>query len=265
MLTETTAIRTYFGKLGFEPEIADIYLALHTHGPQSISELSRNSKVERTRIYRLIDKLMENSLIEVESHYKRGIIKAAPIANLSIVITQKEQELKALQDELGLIQQVLARNSLSDPATRVQFYQGTEGIRQMLWNELRAKSEIVGYANRILEEATGKKFMERWTDEFEARGLRSRILLNDDFIASWKAGRKTVGTDRRVKDMEYNYIPDSVFRLTHLCDIYDNVVVYYHWKNGEVFGLEIYNQEIADTQRQFFEMLWPKSKPDTSF
>ncbi|MEK7153681.1 MAG: helix-turn-helix domain-containing protein, partial [Patescibacteria group bacterium] len=108
MLTDDLAIRTYFGKLGLEPEIADIYLALHANGSQTISELSRTSGVERTRIYRLLDKLMDTNLIEVESHYKRGIIKPAPIANLNILISKREQELKSLQDELELIEQVLA-------------------------------------------------------------------------------------------------------------------------------------------------------------
>src|SRR5687767_2632205 len=128
MIMDTAAVRTYFAKLGLEAEIADLYLALYAHGPQTISELSRNSRVERTRIYRLIDKLLESNLVEVESQYKRGIIKAAPIANLHILIAKKEQELKSLQDELGLIEQVLARNSLSSPATRVQFYHGPEGV-----------------------------------------------------------------------------------------------------------------------------------------
>lgn len=90
MLTDTGAVKAYFAKLGFESEIADIYLALHTYGAQTISELSRNSKVERTRIYRLIDRLMESNLIELETRYKRGAIKAAPIANLNILISQKE-------------------------------------------------------------------------------------------------------------------------------------------------------------------------------
>lgn len=265
MLTDVAAIRTYFAKLGLEPEVADIYLALHTHGPQTISALSRNSKVERTRIYRLIDHLLASNLIEVESHHKRGIIKAAPIANLNILIAQKEQELRSLQDELELIQQVLARNSLSNPATRVQFYSGKEGVRQMLWNELRAKGELVGYTNRILEEATGKKFMEHWTNEFEARGMKARILLNDEFVKGWQAGKNTIGTGRRVKNMAYNYLPDSVFKITHLSNIYDDVVAYYQWKDGDVFGLEIYNKDIADAQRAFFEILWAKSTPETRF
>lgn len=267
MLTDVTAVRNYFKKLGFDVEIADIYLALYAHGPQSISSLARTSGVERTRIYRLIDRLMESNLIEVETHYKRGMIKAAPVANLHILIAQREQELKSLEDELGLIEQVLARNSLSDPATRVQFYRGREGIRQMLWNELNAKTEILGYNYRILEEGTGKKFMERWTDEFEKRGLRCRLITGDDFAESWDEGQSTSGegTGVRIKGMQYNCISSKIFKITQSTDIYNNVVAYYNWRGGEVFGIEVYNQEIADTQRQFFELIWEKSQPETRY
>jgi sugar-specific transcriptional regulator TrmB len=265
MLTDVSAVRNYFAKLGLETEIADIYLALYSYGPQNISELARHSGVERTRIYRLIDALMETSLIEVETQTKRGIIKAAPITNLHILINQREQELKNLQDELGLIEQVLARNSLSSPSTRVQFYQGPQGIRQMHWNELNATSEILGYSNRILEEATGKKYMERWTDEFVKRKLTSRLLVNEDFVQSWTQGRRSIGTGRRVKGIDYRLIAPEQFKLTHLCTIYDAVVSYHHQKDGEVFGVEIYNQDIADSQRQFFELLWGKSQPEIRF
>jgi len=264
MLTDTAAIRTYFAKLGFEPEIAGIYLALHAHGPQTISELSRNARVERTRIYRLIDRLLESNLIEVESHYKRGVLKAAPIANLRILINEKEQELKNLQDELELIEQVLARNSLSNPATRVQFYRGPEGMRQMRWNQLRAKKSAgsVGYAQQIYDDLAGNAFMDRWVPEFETRGLKRRLLVNDSFVKSWQA-RKPAG--RRIKGYQYNYIPPSIFRIGDNCDIYDNVTAYFQHKDNETFGIEIYNQDIADTQRQMFEMLWAQSVPETRF
>jgi sugar-specific transcriptional regulator TrmB len=259
MLTDTSAIRTYFRKLGLETEIADLYLALHAHGPQTISELSRNSKVERTRIYRLIDKLMESNLIEVESRYKRSVVKAAPIANLHILITEKENELKSLQDELRLIEQVLARNSLSSPATRVQFYHGPEGIRQLRWNQLRTKTEHVGYAYRVTGEGSGKAFGKSWAEEFESRGLHKRLLINDEFIDSWKRHKPA----RRIGGIQYNYIDPQIFKILNITDVYDDVTVYFQWKNGEVFGIEIYNQDIADMQRQMFEMLWAKSKPET--
>jgi hypothetical protein len=267
MLPDKNTIRTYFSKLGLEPEIADIYLALHANGPQTISELSRNSRVERTRIYRLIDQLLASNLIEVETHYKRGIIKAAPITNLNILISEKEQELKSLQDGLGLIEQVLGRNSLSSPVTRVQFYQGHEGIRQMFWNELRAKAEIVGYVYRIVDEPNGRKFMERFWEEFHERKLHMRLISGDAFATSWEDANNTFGQgySQRVDSIDYHYISPDIFPITHLCEIYDDVVMYCNWKDNELFGIEIYNQQIADAQRAMFEILWAKSQPDMRF
>ncbi|HSW99046.1 MAG TPA: helix-turn-helix domain-containing protein [Candidatus Saccharimonadales bacterium] len=256
------AIRTYFAKLGLEREIADLYLALHTDGPQTISALSRSAQVERTRIYRLIDKLLASNLIEVEMHYKRGVIKAAPIANLHILINQKEQELRALQDELGLVERVLARNSLSSPATRVQFYRGPEGIRQMLWNELQATDTLLGYHYQILDSGVGNAFMHRWAAEVESRGLQRRVMFGEAYVASWRA-RKPAG--QRIKGIAYHYLPADVLPITHSCDVYDDVVAYYNWQDGEVFGIEIHNKQIAAAQRRLLEGLWAQSRPETRF
>lgn len=255
MTPDTNAIRTYFAKLGLGTEIADIYLALHANGPQSISELSRTSKVERTRIYRLIDKLLASNLIEVESGNKRGIIKAAPIANLNILISQKEQELKGLQDELGLIEQVLVRNTLSNPATRVQFYHGPEGIRQMQWNLFKSEGDILSIMHEPMQDATGDAFFKRWAENWNRGDWKCRILLDDHFLRlsnDWH--RKNPGVTP--KSHYSRVLKPSEFPIKFETDIYNDVVSYYNWHEGEIFGVEIYNKNIADFQRKFFEILW---------
>lgn len=258
MLTDARAVRTYFAKLGLDTDIADIYLSLHANGPQTISELSRNAKVERTRIYRLIDKLMASNLIEVETHYKRGIIKAAPIANLHILINEKEQELKSLQDELELLQQVFARNSLSNPAARVQFYRGTEGHKQMMWNEARAGSQVLAIIHQVEQTKTSKAFFERWVEECNRNNTSCREVHSDDFrkgYDSWYAKNENA----RLNNYEARYVSPKTFRIRHSTCIYNDVVAHYQWKDGEIFGIEIYNKEIADEQRQLFELIWEKS------
>ena len=257
---DTAAIRTYFAKLGLEREIADLYLALHANGPQTISALSRSAHVERTRIYRLIDKLLASNLIEMETRSKRGIIKAAPIANLHILINQKEQELRALQDELELVEQVLARNSLSSPATRVQFYHGPEGIRQMLWNELQAKGTLLGYHYQILDSGVGNTFMHRWAAEVEKRGLKRQVMFGEAYVDSWRA--RTPG-GHRIKGIEYHYLPAEALAITHSCDVYGDTAAYYNWQDGEVFGIEIHNKQIAAAQRYLLQGLWAQSRPET--
>lgn len=261
MLPDTTVVRDYFAKLGLAEEIADLYLALYKNGPQTISALSRHARVERTKIYRLIDQLLASGLIEVESHSKRGIIKAAPISNIRILISQKEQELQSLHSELGLLEKVMARNSLSSPATRVQFYTGPEGYKQMMWNETKARAEVRCIVYEIAQPKTNKAFFERWVEQCNQKGVAFREVHGDAFRKShdeWHAAN----VNAKLKNYDPRYIDPKIFPITHSMDIYDNVVAYYNWKDGEIFGIEIYNQDIADAQGIFFELLWSQAQQD---
>lgn len=251
MLPETSAIRSYFAKLGLEEEIADIYLALHVHGPQTISQLARNARVERTRIYRLIDKLMDSNLIEVEPQHKRGVIKAAPIANLRILISQREQELRSLQDELGLIEQVLARNTLSSPALRIQLYTGPTGAKQMRMNMTNTKSELLSILSRDPREETSPQSIQEWIVQCEEQKIQSRVL------SAIPASQPSFPYPRGWGVRSLRQSPINTYNLV----IYDAVVATFHWENNTTFGMEIHSKEIADTQKAYFEMLWQHSQP----
>jgi sugar-specific transcriptional regulator TrmB len=255
MAADVRAIRTYFSKLGLDKEIADIYLALHSYGPQSISQLSRNAHVERTRIYRLIDQLMESNLIEVESHNTRGIIKAAPIANLHILIAQKAQELKSLQDELGLIEQVLARNSLSSPAGRVQVYDGPEATKQIWRNAAAATSEVLAVLYKDLSESMDADFRRRWVESVNQHENRLRIIYAADLQRSPLMPTGTASP----RTWESRAVAKDTFPVSHSSIIYDDVIASFYWQDTQVFGMEIYNSEAAKAQRAYFELLWAKA------
>lgn len=256
MLPQDNAIRMYFAKLGLEPEIADLYLSLHTNGAQSISELSRSSKVERTRIYRLIVKLMESNLIELESGHKRGIIKAAPIANVKILISQKEQELQSLRDDLELVETTLARNSLSSPAVKVQFYHGPEGLRQMQWNQTRAKLELLVIQHEPINATLGDAFTLAWADKINSNEQKVRMLHNARFKKLNEEWYKSKNIPELIKNIEAKLLNNEDFEITHNTVIYDDIIAYVIWKDDEIFGIETHNKYIADSQRQVFEILW---------
>jgi hypothetical protein len=257
------AVRTYFAKLGLAPEIADIYLALHTSGPQSMSDLARSSGVERTRIYRLLDTLMDSSLIELESHDRRGIVKAAPIANLNILINKREQELKSLQDELTLIEQVLARNSLSSPTTRVQFYTGHEGIKQMLWNLTKAHTTIHATLIESLQTITNDRFLERWVTACKNGDVQMQSMFGKRYL-EYQQKLNANYIDTSFPNWQNRYIDEGVFRITQSTLIYNDVVGYINRKDDETFGVEIQNSGIADSQLQLFKLLWQKADKATT-
>jgi DNA-binding MarR family transcriptional regulator len=260
MSEDSQAIKYYFERLGLETEIADLYTALHIYGAQTISELARTSNVERTRIYRLIDELEHSNLIEIETHYRRKILKAAPITNLHILLTKKEEELRSLRNELQDIDETLRRNSLTSPLTRVQFYRGPEGLKQMFWNQTKAKGESTSTLYQNMQNRTNETFFARWVERCNERGLGFRGIVSEHFISTQKDWYAT-HTNERLKNWAARYVPDNTFKITHATTVYDDVVVYHNWLDGEVFGIEIYNHEIAGAQRQLFEMLWQQAEP----
>ena len=254
MSGDTQAIRAYFFKLGLSSEIADVYLALYAYGEQTISELARTSGVERTRIYRLMDELRATNLIEVESQYKRNILRAAPISNLQILLSKKEEDLRVLSKGLGDLQTLLTQNSAVD-ATKVQAYRGIDGVKQMFWNQTRGKSENISILYENMQSRTKLIFFERWVRIMNERNMQSRSIIGDNFVRTQQEWYRK-NNNERIANWQGRYVPDGVFPITHSVVVYDDVTSYYNWKDGEIFGIEIYNQQIADAQRQFFEMLW---------
>lgn len=259
MSGDTQAIRAYFFKLGLSSEIADIYLALYAYGEQTISELARTSGVERTRIYRLMDELRATNLIEVESQYKRNILRAAPISNLQILLSKKEEDLRTLSRGLGDLQTLITQNSAVD-ATKVQAYRGIDGVKQMFWNQTRGKSENISILYENMQSRTKLTFFERWVRIMNERNMQSRSIIGDNFVRTQQEWYKK-NNNERIANWQGRYVPDGVFPITHSVVVYDDITSYYNWKDGEIFGIEIYNQQIADAQRQFFEMLWTQGRP----
>jgi sugar-specific transcriptional regulator TrmB len=260
MDTSIAIVRSYFAKLGVPSEVVDIYLALKQHGPQTISQLARSAGVERTRIYRLLDALESSGLIEVQVENKRSIFRAAPTSNLHILLSKKEQELKDLQGELEEITRLAESLEQTSPFSRVQFYRGRDGAKQMLWNQTKATTERVCVLNENLQIRTDSAFFERWVRRNNERGLRGRGVVNEQFIQTqqkWYASHH----NERLAHWQSRFLPSEVFAMTHSTVVYDDVTSFYSWRDGEVFGIEIHNPDIATTHRQLFDMLWTGAKP----
>lgn len=248
-------VHEYFAKLGLEPEIANIYLALQAYGPQSLMQLARNAKVERTRLYRLLDTLAGCQLIEVEELYKRKLYKAAPIGNLQGLLTKREQEVRDLQSELQSLEQSYIHQRQYSPLTHVQFYRGIDGVKQMFWNQTRAKGETLSILYENMQSRSNLTFFERWVERCNLQGLAFRSLVGDHFLETQRTWYGKHGNEK-LDNWQGRYVPQAILPITHSMVTYDDVVAYYNWKDGETFGLEIYNQEIANGQRHVFESFW---------
>lgn len=259
MVENLQALQKYLVKFGFEPKLADLYVALQTYGTQTISELARNAGVERIHIYRLLDAMKKSGLFEFEVRYKRTVLRAAPFGNLKLLLSEREHELEALQQEHADLS-LAFRSNMKSVTTRVQFFEGIDSLKRMLWSETKGKSENLAILYENLHSATDRAFFERWIARCNERGVRSRGIIGDHFIKTQQAWYQEQHSER-MRHWQTRHIPENVLAITHSTVTYDDKVLHYSWRDKRVFGIEIQNADIARMQRQLFEVLWTQAVP----
>jgi len=207
-----------------------------------------------------MDEMTASTLIETEVQYKRHIFRAAPVSHLQVLLAKKEQEIHDLRKEFDELQRNLVAESFDTPLTRIQSYKGPEGVKQMLWNQSKGRGENVSILYENMQSRTNEKFFKRWVHEFNKSGSTSRSLVGDHFIESQREWYKTHDNER-IKEWNARYVPESLFPISYSTVVYNDITAYYKWDDEEVFGIELHNKEIADTQRRFFDILWQQSTP----
>lgn len=245
-------IEKYLEELGFSHEVGRLYSILVSKGPLTILEASRATEIERTALYRLVDDLMARGLIEEVLEYKSRRLQAAPPHKIKDLVERKRREAEGLAHDYPEFEK-LVQNMPSSNSTQVRYYRGISGIKQILWNETKAKSGVIGYTYRNLEEVVGLSYFRQWVSELEKNKVVCRDLRSDSFLLSSDSPEFV---RIHIDQSAWRYLPDAVMHLTHNLDVYNDIVAMYYWQDNELFGIEIQNQQIADMQRSIFETLW---------
>ena len=253
-------LNDFLKNLNLNHEEIVVFSILCQKGPSTILNLSRYTNINRTRIYRLVEKLKKQRLVEELVDEHRIIIKAVNPHQLGLLIKEQENKTNFLKDNLTQVTDLINLSQASiQPGTKVLFYRGVDGIKQMVWNNLQAKKEVVGYTYRQVNEFVGNKFIENWRGEFIKRNLFFRDIFSDQYIDSLSLLNKN-----KLKlshpHFESRYLPTKILNVNHQIDIYNDVIGFYNWHEGEIFGIEIYNGKIATMQKQLFEIVWTQAK-----
>ncbi len=240
--------------LGLEKNEAKVYITLFDKGDLSLLELARMTGINRTTLYRIAEKLVKLGLAR-EVLDQRGIrLQASHPESLKHLVQEKERKIEEIKKRLPIVLKSL--DLLEHPfrieATKIVYYKGVRGLKQVLWNTLRTKNEVVGYGYLNWNESVGKRFAEQLREEIVKRRIQTKEIQNENYQPLEKF--------TQLKDYESHYqrkiIPTSVIEIRHDTYIYDDVCAFYYFYKGEMFGLEIYNQEIALTQKEIFYALW---------
>lgn len=250
----TISLLTQFGVSDTE---AKVYLAILGGRGDTALALSRHLKLARTKVYRLLDNLLAYKLVVTRVGERGMRFVATPPDQLDFLVSDREHTLSQLQHILPTLQSQLSELALrgESPKSQVLYYHGLEGLKQVTYNSLRAKGELLTYEIGTLDSFLSHAEAENLRERFVANKIHIRTLTHLTHMEAWTDVTEIVEHYCEIRHIDPHGNP---FQFEIL--IYNNVYCMYRYTGDEIFCIEIYSQELADMQRQLFEYLWGVAK-----
>jgi sugar-specific transcriptional regulator TrmB len=259
MSTQTDKLKNILHPFGLSEDESEIYLVLLHNGQLGALDVSRLTKIPRTRVYRNLDKLNQISLVsEKVSESGKKFLANSP-KNLELIIKDKEVEIEKLKNSAPQIySQLMSIASQAPVGSEVLFYRGIEGLKQINWNSTKTKGTF-----RIMELESMNLFLDRaFAEKVRQEFVNNRIEVHQ------LSNTVSISEHTNVKDAtnfwKPKYIDPKKLKITFETFVYnDTYAMYYYTEENDVFGVEIINEQLAHQQKQIFDIVWRSAREMT--
>lgn len=249
-----TTLKILMQDLGLTDKYGLVYEYLIKMGGTTPLELARETKINRSSLYRYLEDLREVGLVELILKDKSSSYKASP-DGLSQYLMSEEARVEKLKTRIPKLVKELGEQKVFS-GSEVKYFQGKDGLKQMLWNVVASGKPYAGLGYENWNTSVGKTYADKLRSKNMETGAKSREITNER-----ESGFEytTLGAEYQ-RIYEHRRIDTAILEIKHDTYIYGEVFAYYYHYQGEYFGVEIHNKEIARTERQMFEILWKMAK-----
>lgn len=258
MSTQTDNLLALLEPFGLTQEESKIYLELLEKNTSTALSLSRSLHISRTKVYRILDKLIEKELVIQQLDSSGFKFIANDPSQLSLLLSKKESELIALQKNLPHVIDLLQSKVGSEKSgSKILYYRGQEGLSQVNWNLLKAKDQFFSYevstANAYLPQIEAEKLRQALVD----KKIFIKTLTNKTYQEPYTEIIELVKNWWQLK-----HISSKTLEIRADIFIYNNVyAVCNYLDSGDIFCFEIYNENLAQMQKDIFTKLWHDAVP----
>lgn len=252
-MADATDVKTSLSKIGLSQREIEVYSALSNGEESTVTEISQKTGIPRSTVYRICSRLSKKKLIDNNVGPKGKKVKIADSAKFKLLVEKKKEEIKLYRHALKQIDNFTKNIPKNTPNTQVRHFRGIKGMKQLIWNTLQAKDEIVGYSVFGRVNIIGDLFTKKYNAEALHLNITDRVIINKKALPEVK---KIFQDTIQSKYQNIRIISDKLFYVSGDTYIYNNIYAVNFWDKNEVVGVEIQNEEIAKVQRGIFEMLW---------
>ena len=248
-------------KTGLTQDQAVVYEILLKVGEQQASSLYKQIpstySLSRPLVYKILDELIEKELVEKNDPKNKvsTFIAKHPIAIGKYFDVQKAKIDTAKKQFEAISGQLSSIYNLSSGKPGVQFFEGEQGIWEVLLDSTNTTEEVLTYADigaiqRYIPELNAEYSAIREDKHIKTRGL---IVDSPEARTFLKTYDKQTTTTKLIP----NTLDIAPFQT--IMKIYDQKVSYITLTDSYFIGVIITDQFIANTHKYLFESLWELS------
>lgn len=231
-----------------------VYLALIGLGESTISPIVFTSKVTKSKVYDILNKLIDKGLV---GYIIRDGVKHYNANNPQMIteyVDKKLDEIQATKNQLNkVVQELLLQRNLSNQKRIAEIYEGFKGlkaIREELRDSMKSgETMLVLGAPKIANEK-----WENWLLEFHKERIKKKIHLKMIYNSD---AREYGKLREKMKLTEIKYLPSKLVSPNWIDIFPEEILIVTVLKEPITFILR--DKEVAKSFRAYFEIMWKDS------
>lgn len=234
-----------------------VYLALIKLGPSTSGPITDVSGVSSSKIYNILERLMKKGIVSYIIKEKTRRYQAEDPIKIKEYVEKREVELKEQKEAIEKLVPLLQSQQQSVKSkSEVQIYKGFGGIQTITDHIYLRLRKGDAWFNIGVPSHQKEKYHAYWHKDHLKRirhGIKCKMLFNI------RTPKKTLEDRNSYKDCDARYMPIPVATPSWIL-IYKDVSVII-LPSDDPMAIEITNQQISDSFRQYFEAFWEMTKP----
>ncbi|MBR9699690.1 hypothetical protein GOV09_04500 [Candidatus Woesearchaeota archaeon] len=234
-------------ELGLTNNEIEVYLTLLKSGSVTVNIVAEKSGLHRQAVYDALDRLLEKGFVSFVIKSSKKHFQGIRPGKILDYIKEKEEKFRTLLPEL------VALSTMPREDTLVEVFKGKEIFQSLCRDILKVFSKKKGEV--LISGVEERKFLEderialsQYLNKLRKLQCRERILIKEG-DTHFVEGKQT----------SYKWISGEYFNPTPIY-VYGDKLAIIIWGNPK-YTIIIKNENLADSYRKQFNLLWKISKP----
>jgi sugar-specific transcriptional regulator TrmB len=239
-------------EIGLTKSEINVYLALLDLGSSSTGKIVDKSGASSSKIYEILDRLMQKGLVSFI--IKSGIkyFEAAPPERIMDYMKDKEEDLnKQKQDLKDLIPELELKRKISKYKSEATIFKGLKGAQTAMADVLKTMKKGERYylfGGTSASWPPYARFIKHYHEQRSKKGVIARILYSS-------AGSPWANDIKHLPNTEIKFAPSQIFTSSFVLMYKEKTLIAVPSKD-DVTYFRIDNKEVTDSFKSQFELLW---------